>query len=232
MVVGLPDKAAEGALASNADDGDESIQTGKVVGVTGIKRQPVGMGGRSDEKVGNASPVRPAVLGNRSHNLSVTAGRGDIEGKWFEGGLDLLQPSLAASALNTGRGQVRPRSKFREGDGANRGHVWKSGRDAWVAPVNDDGGIQETRRHLQPLVDGVVEVGPELGEIDAGPGGGERYELGLRDVAATSLGQRPKFGDWDAIAGNDEGLPAGDRFDHPGIVVSQFALRNRPCHLA
>jgi hypothetical protein len=42
---------------SDVDDIDEIAESGEVVGIAGVERKPVGVRDRSDEQVGDASPM-------------------------------------------------------------------------------------------------------------------------------------------------------------------------------
>lgn len=75
---------------SHADDPDQTLQAGEVVRVPRVELQPVGMGGRGDEQVGDASPMRAAALDHGRDQQAIAACRGDIEGNRVEGRLELL----------------------------------------------------------------------------------------------------------------------------------------------
>jgi hypothetical protein len=80
------------------------------------------------------------------------------------------------------------------------------------------------------LVDCTIEVSSELVSIDVWPGVRERCELGFRDEASTLCPNRTQLSYGHAVPRDDEGLPGGDGFDDPGIVVAQLALGDAPCH--
>ena len=102
------------------------------------------MGGRGNEQVCDATPVRPTGIGYCRDHLSVAAGCGGVEGKGLEGGLDLLQSGLTTSSFGRGRGQMGAGRKLGQGDRANRGLFGQGGSDSRFIPVDHHGGVEQS----------------------------------------------------------------------------------------
>lgn len=85
--------------------------------------------------------------------------------------------------------------------------------------------------HSAEAEDDAVEVGPEVLAIDMGSGSGSIEDIPLRHERPASAWDGPQLGDWDAIAGHDEGFPRYHGVDHLRVVVAQLSLGNGPVHL-
>ena len=213
-------------LPSDSDDLHEGPQASEIVRVARVERQSVRMGRRGDEQVSDTAPVGATGLDDGGDDLAVAASSGNVEGNRFEGRLELLESSLSARTFGGCRGEMWTGGQLGKGDRTDRRLLGERGSDIGVVPVDDHGRVQQSGGHLQALVDDAIEVGSELREVDVRSRGRERHEVGLRHEAPTRPSDRAELGHRDAIAGDDERLPGGNRVDHLCVVVAQFALGN------
>jgi len=86
-----------------------SSRPAKSLGFVGVEIEPVRVGRRGDEQVGEATVVRTTGLRNRSHYLPVAPCCGGVEHQWLTCGFHLLQTALAPSTLGACRPPAAPR---------------------------------------------------------------------------------------------------------------------------
>ncbi len=107
VTLALPSDLNFVAHSSNAEDGDQLLQAGKVVGVAGVQGEAVGVGGRRDQQISDTTSVPAAGLDNCSHDEPAAAGSYGIERQRFEHGLDPLKPGMPVRPFRPIRGQMR-----------------------------------------------------------------------------------------------------------------------------
>lgn len=86
--------------------------------------------------------------------------------------------------------------------------------------------VQQPDRHRQALIDGAVEVDPELLKVDVRRPGDQCSKIGFARKGTPGSANRPQFGHRDAVAGDNGGLPQHHSVHHLRVIVAQLALSN------
>lgn len=129
-------------LCSQRGDFYESFQRSEVSWIPGIKREIVGGGSRSNQKIRTPRASGLAGSTDGGKHASIHARGFRVERQWIPGSSDPLEAVLASAAFMRIAGCVRAGGEFREGHGGYGGFVREQRRVQQVV-IYDYRGVEQ-----------------------------------------------------------------------------------------